>query len=186
MTQNSLRISGAFWALDANLAHRRHFPAINWIKSYTLYIDQVQNWYLTNVAPDWKELRDRAMFLLQKEVELQEIVQLVGPDALPETEKIILEVTKMIREDFLQQFAFHEIDAYCSPKKQYWMLKVIINFYNATVEAVERGITLQQVFSLTLKSEIARMKEVPLDKAEEALSHLSEKIVKDIVMLEVL
>lgn len=186
MTQNSLRISGAFWALDANLAHRRHFPAINWIKSYTLYIDQVQNWYLTNVAPDWKELRDRAMFLLQKEVELQEIVQLVGPDALPETEKIILEVTRMLREDFLQQFAFHEIDAYCSPKKQYWMLKVVINFYNATVEAVERGITLQQIFSLTLKSEIARMKEVPLDKAEEVLSHLSEKIIKDIVMLEVL
>ncbi|MBI5206223.1 MAG: V-type ATP synthase subunit A, partial [Candidatus Firestonebacteria bacterium] len=102
MTQNSLRISGAFWALDASLAHRRHFPAINWIKSYTLYLGQIQNWYATNVAPDWKELRDKAMFLLQKEVELQEIVQLVGPDALPESEKVILEVTRMLREDFLQ------------------------------------------------------------------------------------
>ncbi|MFH1288738.1 MAG: V-type ATP synthase subunit A [bacterium] len=186
MTQNSLRISGAFWALDANLAHRRHFPAINWIKSYTLYVDQVQNWYLANVASDWKELRDKAMFLLQKEVELQEIVQLVGPDALPETEKIILEITRIIREDFLQQFAFHEVDAYCSPKKQYLMLKVIINFYNATAEAVERGVTLQQVFDLPIKSEISRMKEIALDKAEEVLSHFAEKIVKDIVALEVL
>lgn len=186
MTQNSLRISGAFWALDASLAHRRHFPAINWIKSYTLYIDQVQNWYLTNVAADWKELRDKAMFLLQKEVELQEIVQLVGPDALPETEKIILEITKIIREDFLQQFAFHDIDAYCSPRKQYLMLKVIINFYNATAEAVERGVTLHQIFALTIKNEISRMKEIPLDKAEEVLSHFAEKITRDIVALEVL
>ncbi|MEW6088454.1 MAG: V-type ATP synthase subunit A [bacterium] len=186
MTQNSLRISGAFWALDANLAHRRHFPAINWIKSYTLYVDQVQNWYLTNVSADWKELRDKAMFLLQKEVELQEIVQLVGPDALPETEKIILETTKILREDFLQQFAFHEIDAYCSPRKQYLMLKVIINFYNATSEAIERGVTLQQIFSLPIKNEIARMKEIPLDKAEEVLNHFAEKITTDIVALEVL
>jgi V/A-type H+-transporting ATPase subunit A len=186
MTQNSLRISGAFWALDASLAHRRHFPAINWIKSYTLYVDQVQNWYLTNVAADWKELRDKAMFLLQKEVELQEIVQLVGPDALPETEKIILEVTKIIREDFLQQFAFHEIDAYCSPKKQYWMLKVIIIYYNSIAEAVERGVTLQQVSALPIKNEIARMKEIPLNKAEEVLTHLADKINNDIVALEVL
>ncbi|MDD5771838.1 MAG: V-type ATP synthase subunit A [bacterium] len=186
MTQNSLRISGAFWALDASLAHRRHFPAINWIKSYTLYVDQVLNWYLTNVGADWKELRDKAMFLLQKEVELQEIVQLVGPDALPETEKIILEVTKIIREDFLQQFAFHDIDAYCSPKKQYWMLKVIINYYNAIAQAVERGVTLQQISSLPIKNEIARMKEIPLDKAVEVLTHLADKINNEIVALEVL
>ena len=186
MTQNSLRISGAFWALDANLAHRRHFPAINWIKSYTLYVSQVENWYSTNVASDWKELRDKAMSLLQKEVELQEIVQLVGPDALPETEKIILAVTKIIREDFLQQFAFHDIDAYCSPKKQYWMLKVIINYYNAIAEAIERGITLQQISALPSKNDIARMKEIPLDKAEEVLTHLADKINNEIVALEVL
>ncbi len=186
MTQNSLRISGAFWALDASLAHRRHFPAINWIKSYTLYLNQVQNWYMNNVATDWKELRDKAMFLLQKEVELQEIVQLVGPDALPESEKVILEVTRMIREDFLQQFAFHEVDAYCPPQKQYWMLKAIVTFYDATSEAIGRGITLQQIFSLPLKSEIARMKEIQLDIAVDTITKLTEKITSNITSLEVL
>ncbi|MBI5206533.1 MAG: V-type ATP synthase subunit A [Candidatus Firestonebacteria bacterium] len=186
MTQNSLRISGAFWALDANLAHRRHFPAINWVKSYTLYLGQIQSWFMTNVATDWKDMRDKAMFLLQKEVELQEIVQLVGPDALPESEKVILEVTRMIREDFLQQFAFHEIDAYCPPLKQYWMLKAVISFYEATAEAIGRGVTLQQIFSLPIKNEIARMKELPLDTAVDTLTKLTDKINNDITALEVL
>jgi len=105
ITQNTLRITGTFWALDTNLAYRRHFPSVNWIKSYSLYLDQVKEWYAHSGFSDWMELRARAMYLLQKEVELQEIVQLVGPDALPESEKAILEVTRMIREDFLQQSA---------------------------------------------------------------------------------
>ncbi len=118
ITQNTLRIAGAFWALDTSLAYRRHFPAVNWINSYSLYLDSVQESLVDTIAHDWRELRDKTMFLLQKEVELQEIVQLVGPDALPETEKAILEVTRMIREDFLQQSAFDEIDSFCPLEKQ--------------------------------------------------------------------
>ena len=93
ITQNTLRVVGTFWALDTNLAYRRHFPSVNWIKSYSLYLDSIGDWYVKNVARDWRELREKAMYLLQKEVELQEIVQLVGPDALPESEKAILDVT---------------------------------------------------------------------------------------------
>jgi V/A-type H+-transporting ATPase subunit A len=186
MTQNSLRIAGAFWALDTSLAHRRHFPAINWIKSYTLYLGQIQSWYSQHISAEFQELRDRAMFLLQKESELQEIVQLVGPDALPESEKAILEVTRMIREDYLQQFAFHEIDSYCPLEKQYWMLKAIITFYNATSEALRRGVSLSQVLELPFKEEIARMKELPLDRAVNELKSLVERIRQEIVSLEVL
>lgn len=185
MTQNSLRITGAFWALDTDLAHRRHFPAISWIKSYTLYLDQIEAWYVAQVGFDWKQLRDRAVFLLQKEAELQEIVQLVGPDALPESEKVILEVTRMIREDYLQQFAFHEIDAFCPPKKQYLMLKAILTFYNATVEAFERGVVLRQIMDLPIKEEVARMKEIPMEESEERLNDLIDRIEKEIVSLEV-
>ncbi len=186
MTQNSLRISGAFWALDTSLAHRRHFPAISWINSYSLYIDQIKDWFGEEVAIDWKEMRDRAMFLLQKETELQEIVQLVGPDALPESEKAVLEVTRMIREDYLQQFAFHEIDAFCAPLKQYWMLKAILNFYDAIVAALSRGVGLSQVFELPLKNEVARMKELPHESAVDDLQSLCGRITEDVAALEVL
>ncbi|MDD1707262.1 MAG: V-type ATP synthase subunit A, partial [Methanoregulaceae archaeon] len=110
ITQNTLRITGTFWALDTSLAYRRHFPSVNWIKSYSLYLDQINDWFITSGYSHWKDLRARTMYLLQKEVELQEIVQLVGPDALPESEKAILEVTRMIREDFLQQSAYHDVD----------------------------------------------------------------------------
>ncbi|MDI3280169.1 MAG: V-type ATP synthase subunit A [Bacillota bacterium] len=186
MTQNSLRIAGAFWALDTNLAHRRHFPAINWIQSYSLYLGQVQDWYRQNVSEDFFDLRKKAMYLLQKEAELQEIVQLVGPDALPESEKAILEVTRMLREDFLQQFAFHEVDCYCSIEKQYWMLKVILSFYDATVEALRRGATLTQVLQLPFKEEIARMKEIPNAEAPARLKNLVEEVRQGILSLEVL
>ena len=118
MTQNSLRVTGAFWALDTSLAHRRHFPAISWTKSYTLYLRPDSALVRRRTSRrTGRSMRDRAMCVLQKETELQEIVQLVGPDALPESEKIILEVARMLREDFLQQFAFDEIDAYCPPQE---------------------------------------------------------------------
>jgi len=186
MTQNSLRITGAFWALDTSLAHRRHFPAINWIKSYSLYLNQIQHWYIENLYSDVAELRRKAMFLLQRESELQEIVQLVGPDALPESEKAILEVTRMIREDFLQQFAFHEIDGFCPPEKQYWMLKAIISFYNDTVEALARGVTLTQILSRPFKAEISRLKELPLDTAVDQIKLLIDRMHKDIAAIDVL
>jgi V/A-type H+-transporting ATPase subunit A len=160
ITQNTLRTVGTFWALDTSLAYRRHFPSVNWIKSYSLYLEGVEDWYVENVSREWRALRDKTMYLLQKEVELQEIVQLVGPDALPEGEKAILEVTRMIREDFLQQSAYSDSDSFCPLDKQYYMLKAIIAFHNATECAINRGVPLKKVMELPLKAEIGRMKEI--------------------------
>jgi V/A-type H+-transporting ATPase subunit A len=160
ITQNTLRIAGTFWALDTSLANRRHFPAINWIKSYSLYLDAVEGWFSSNVAEDWRKIRDQTMYLLQKEVELQEIVQLVGPDALPETEKAILEITRMLREDFLQQSAYDRVDSFCPLEKQYWMLRVILTYYDAVSSAMNRGVPLRQLLDLPVKGDIARMKEL--------------------------
>jgi V/A-type H+-transporting ATPase subunit A len=186
MTQNSLRVTGAFWALDTSLAHRRHFPAISWTKSYTLFLGQVRPWFEENVADDWAEVRERAMFLLQKETELQEIVQLVGPDALPETEKIILEVARMLREDFLQQFAFDAVDAYCPPKKAYWLLKVILAFYDAATQAMSRGVSLRQVLQLPIRDEIAGLKTTPHDEAIARMQEMVTQVADDIAGIEVL
>ncbi|MFA5843704.1 MAG: V-type ATP synthase subunit A [Coriobacteriia bacterium] len=185
MTQNSLRVTGAFWALDTGLAHRRHFPAISWTRSYTLYLAQVKGWFEGEVAFDWQASRDRAMFILQKEVELQEIVQLVGPDALPESEKVVMEIARMLREDFLQQFAFDEVDAFCPPKKQYWMLKAILAFYDAAVAALQRGVALSQVLELPLKDEIAGMKSIGHDASLEVIPELCARIGADIAGIEV-
>ena len=160
ITQNTLRVVGTFWALDTNLAYRRHFPSINWIKSYSLYLDSIGDWYVKNVAWDWRELREKAMYLLQKEVELQEIVQLVGPDALPESEKAILDVTRMIREDFLQQSAYSDTDSFCPVEKQYLMLRVIMEYYENVNVAMSRGVSLRQIQNLPLKADIGRMKDV--------------------------
>jgi V/A-type H+-transporting ATPase subunit A len=179
ITQNTLRIAGTFWALDTSLAYRRHFPSVNWIKSYSLYLDSIQEWFLQSGFDEWKEIRDATMYLLQKEVELQEIVQLVGPDALPESEKAILEVTRMIREDFLQQSAYHEIDSFCPLEKQYWMLKVIINFYNRTSEAMNRGVTLNKILKLPLKQEIGRMKELAdVSKIKDLIGEIDKNIAE--------
>ncbi len=185
MTQNSLRVSGAFWALDTSLAHRRHFPAISWTKSYTLYLGQVRTWYEENVAADWHEMRGKAMGILQKETELQEIVQLVGPDALPESEKIILEVARMLREDFLQQFAFDEVDAYCPPEKQYLMLKTILAFHDAATAALNRGVSLTQVLELPHKDTISTMKTTPHEEAIENMPVFARQIAEDIAGIEV-
>jgi V/A-type H+/Na+-transporting ATPase subunit A len=159
ITQNTLRVVGTFWALDTNLAYRRHFPSVNWIKSYSLYLDSIGDWYSRNIAPDWRELREKSMYLLQKEVELQEIVQLVGPDALPDSEKAILDVTRMIREDFLQQSAYSDTDSFCPIEKQYLMLKVIMTYYEQANLAMNRGVGLRQVQQLPLKAMIGRMKD---------------------------
>ena len=159
MTQNTLRIAGTFWALDTGLANRRHFPSINWIKSYSLYLESLQEWYRDNISPDWKDMRDRTMYLLQKEVELLEIVQLVGPDALPDNEKLILEISRMIREDFLQQSAYSDTDSYCPLEKQYWMLRVIHTFHEEAEKKMAQGVTLRQVMGIPERVEISRMKE---------------------------
>jgi len=182
ITQNTLRVVGTFWALDTNLAYRRHFPSVNWIKSYSLYLDSIGDWYTTNVAPDWRELREQSMYLLQKEVELQEIVQLVGPDALPENEKAILDVTRMIREDFLQQSAYSDLDSFCPIEKQYLMLKVIMTYYASVIEGMNRGITLKQVQGLTLKADIGRMKEI---QDVNLIQDMIREIDKQLMSLEV-
>jgi V/A-type H+-transporting ATPase subunit A len=155
---------------------------VNWIKSYSLYLDSIEDWFTQSGFIDWKEMRDLTMYLLQKEVELQEIVQLVGPDALPESEKAILEVTRMIREDFLQQSAYHEIDSFCPLDKQYWMLKVILNFYERTGEAMNKGIALNKILKLPIKAEIGRMKEL---REVDAVRNLMGEIDKKIAAVEV-
>jgi V/A-type H+-transporting ATPase subunit A len=180
MTQNSLRISGAFWALDTDLAHRRHFPAISWMKSYSLYLDQVEEWYAANVDMDWKTARDKAMMILQKEDELQEIVQLVGPDALPEFARATLEVARMLREDYLQQFAFSDIDAFCEPKKQYHMLKVIVTYYDVLQEVLMKGVTLKEAMEIPFRTRIGRMKEIPNDEAIEQLGTLETELQSEL------
>ncbi|MDP1808738.1 MAG: V-type ATP synthase subunit A [Actinomycetota bacterium] len=186
MTQNSLRISGAFWALDTNLAHRRHFPAVNWINSYSLYLDSIQEYYSNNVSGDYGRLRQETMEVLQREAELQEIVQLIGPDALPESERALLETARMLREDFLQQFAFHEVDAFCPLAKQLAMLNVIITFHQSSMEAIRRGVTLSQITELPLKARISRMKEIANDKAVDELKSLAGEITAALVEIEVL
>jgi V/A-type H+-transporting ATPase subunit A len=178
VTQNTLRISKVFWALDASLADKRHFPSIDWLQSYSLYVDSVEEWWNTNTGSDWRETRDTAMALLQKESELQEIVQLVGPDALPDRERITLETTRMIREDFLQQNAYHEVDTYCAPKKQYEMLKTIILFHTNAEAALDRGSASADIISISAKDDIGRMKYLPEAEFEIKIKEIQEDIIK--------
>lgn len=176
VSQNTLRVTRVFWALDASLAGRRHFPAINWLTSYSLYAEELSSWYAKNVAPDWPELRNEALAILQKEAELQEIVQLVGYDALPEPEKGILDVGRMIREDYLQQSAFDEVDTYCSIRKQYLILKSIIMFGRKEAEAIKKGATAAQVSSLPVKEKISRLKWTPEERVEKLYSEIELEI----------
>ncbi|MFP3191344.1 MAG: ATP synthase subunit A [Thermoproteota archaeon] len=172
VSQNTLRVTRVFWALDASLAGRRHFPAINWLTSYSLYAESLSDWYRKNVAQDWPEIRNEALAILQKEAELQEIVQLVGYDALPEPEKGILDIGRMIREDYLQQSAFDEVDTYCSIRKQYMILKSIIMFGKKELEAIKKGALASQVSSLPVKEKISRLKWIPEEKVEKLFTEI--------------
>lgn len=167
VSQNTLRVTKVFLALDASLAYRRHFPAINWLKSYSLYLDTLEEWYVENISSDFSKLRKISMVLLQKEAELQEIVQLVGPDALPEKEQAILLVTRLLREDYLQQNAYSDVDAKSSVKKQYLMLKTIMKFHERTINAIDLGVQLKRINEVGTKNRIGRMKEITEDKLEE-------------------
>ncbi len=166
VSQNTLRVTKVFLALDASLAQRRHFPAINWLKSYSLYKESLDEWLRTNVTDEFPAMRDKAMELLQKEAELQEIVQLVGPDALPDKEQVILLVTKMLREDFLQQNAYSDIDAKASFKKQALMLKSIMLFHEKATHSVDIGVQLKRIQDVPAKAKIGRMKEITEDKLD--------------------
>ena len=179
VTQNTLRICKVFWALDASLADKRHFPSIDWLESYSLYVESITNWWQTNTTEEWRANRDQAMVLLQKESELQEIVQLVGPDALPDAEQVILETTRMLREDFLQQNAFDDVDTYCSPKKQAAMLATILGFHKEASAAVTRGANVKDIAALSVKDDIARMKYIPEDVFDDKIKEIQEKVVKE-------
>ncbi len=183
VTQNSMRVASTFWALDYDLSRRRHFPAINWTRSYSLY--DFTDWFEGNIAPDWQELSREAMALLQREVELLEIVQLVGPDALAETDRAILSTCRILREDFLQQSSFHEIDRFCPLSKTYWMLKACMDFYHYVQSALDAKIPLEKITSLEVTRQIARMKEFPAERAEKEIENLRAKMVSDFAELGV-
>lgn len=158
VTQNTLRIVKVFWALDAKLSQRRHFPAINWLNSYSLYLESLNDWYDREVSPEWNVLRSWAMEVLQKEAELQEIVQLVGSDALPEAEQLTIEVARMIREIFLQQNAYDAVDTFCDMSKQYDMMKTIKAFSDLAYTAQAAGVTPQQIISTKAKNDLPQIK----------------------------
>lgn len=158
VSQATLRIVKVFWGLDANLAYKRHFPAINWLTSYSLYIDTMEKWFNEHVNGNWMNLRNDIMHLLQEESELDEIVKMVGMDALSPTDRIKLEAARSIREDFLHQNAFHDVDTYTPLKKQYYMMKLIIDFYENSIEALNRGGDVESLLNLPVREQIGRFK----------------------------
>ncbi|EKO1912473.1 TPA: V-type ATP synthase subunit A [Clostridium botulinum] len=179
VTQATLRIVKVFWGLDAQLAYRRHFPAINWLNSYSLYIEKISPWMDENVASDWTQLRIKAMSLLQEEASLEEIVRLVGIDALSEKDRLKLEVAKSLREDYLQQNAFHEVDTYASLEKQYKMLKLVLFFYDEAERALNAGVYLKELLDLEVRDKIARSKyisEENIKNIDAIFNELSEVI----------
>lgn len=166
VTQSTLRITGCFWALDASLARRRHFPSINWNRSYSLFTGILEDWYRDNIAEDYTELRDEAVTLLQRESELQEVVQLVGPDALQDQERLIIEIGRILRQDFLQQNGFDPVDASCSMSKAYGMLKMMLKFYEKARDAVRGGATVDDILKHEVVEKINRARYVPEDEFE--------------------
>ena len=183
VAQNTLRIVKVFWALDADLADRRHFPSINWLKSYSLHLDEVGTWWRKEIGENWLKLRNKAMILLQKESELQEIVKLVGPDALPPKERALLESARMIREDFLQQSAFHEVDTYCPSKKQYEMLRLMLKFSDKIQEAVGKHVLIDDIISMKTRENLARMKTVTNKDFEKRFQEMEKDLEKEIDLL---
>ncbi len=175
VTQNTLRIVKAFWALTKKLAEQRHFPAISYLESYTLYWDVLEPVFKKEFSEDFPVLRNRAFRLLQEDNDLQEIVQLVGPDALPPAERITLEAARVLKEDYLQQNAFHDIDAFCSPRKQTTMLRNIFDLYDKMKELHDAGVELKEITDLDIFDRIARMK---YEESEDELDNLNSEINK--------
>ncbi len=180
VSQATLRIVKVFWGLDSQLAYKRHFPAINWLTSYSLYVDTMAKWFNTNVAPDWMDLRARMMRLLQEESELEEIVKLVGMDALSAPDRLKLEAARSIREDFLHQNSFHDVDTYTSLKKQHLMMLAVLAYFDQGVEALKKGASVDDLVGLPVREEIGRFKYVTDDHIDEEfekiLSRLSEEV----------
>ncbi|WP_195983753.1 V-type ATP synthase subunit A [Clostridium sp. D33t1_170424_F3] len=158
VSQATLRIVKVFWSLDSDLAYKRHFPAVNWLTSYSLYVDTMRNWFNDKVNPDWMNLRGRLMRLLQEEAELNEIVQLVGMDALSAPDRLKLEASRSIREDFLHQDAFHETDTYTPLPKQFTMMQLVLDYYDQAVEALDKGVSVDDLVKLPVRERIGRFK----------------------------
>ena len=184
VSQATLRIVKVFWGLDAGLAYKRHFPAVNWLTSYSLYIDTMAEWYKQNVAPDWMELRARIMGLLQEESELEEIVKLVGMDALSKSDRLKLEAARSIREDFLHQNAFHETDTYSTLKKQYRMMELVLAYYDKTTAALDKGADLNMMIDMPIRERIGRfkyVKEADIDTAFEDIVYNLDVDIEGII-----
>ena len=169
VAQATLRIVKVFWGLDSSLAYKRHFPAINWLTSYSLYIDRLENWFSENIGKDFNDCRNKLSHILQEEAKLEEIVRLVGIDALSGADRIKMEIARIVREDFLHQNAFHETDTYTSYTKQLMMMKIIILYYDAAVKALERGITPEQVMEIKSREQLGRLKYVKETEIENNL-----------------
>ncbi len=166
VTQATLRIVKVFWGLDANLAYRRHFPAINWLTSYSLYVDRMSDWYINHISRDYSAYRTEMMKILQEESELDEIVRLVGIDALSPRDRVTMEVARSIREDYLHQDAFHEVDTYATMRKQFRMLKLILDYYHMAQDAVKKDVDLKSIFGVPVREKIGRAKYVPQDQID--------------------
>jgi V/A-type H+-transporting ATPase subunit A len=176
-----MRIVKVFWGLDASLAYARHFPAINWLTSYSLYLDTLKPWYDSAFGRAFMQNRERAMALLQEEAELQEIVKLVGQDSLSAPDRLTLETARMIREDFLQQNAFAELDSYTSYEKQGKLLELILTYNRLCSEALEKGVTnILKLFSIDAREYIGRAKMVPADEYAKRYAQISEEMAYQI------
>jgi V/A-type H+-transporting ATPase subunit A len=176
VSQATLRIVKVFWGLDASLAYKRHFPAINWLKSYSLYLDDMEKWFNGQVAEDWMEGRQKMMTLLQEEAELEEIVKMVGMDALSPFDRLKMEAARSIREDFLHQNSFHEVDTYTSLKKQHMMMVLVNEFFDRATDALKEGASLQKLISMPVREQIGRFKYVTEDKLDEEFKQVDETL----------
>ena len=176
VSQATLRIVKVFWGLDASLAYKRHFPAINWLKSYSLYLDDMEKWFNGQVAEDWMEGRQKMMTLLQEEAELEEIVKMVGMDALSPSDRLKMEAARSIREDFLHQNSFHEVDTYTSLKKQHMMMVLVNEFFDRATDALKDGASLQKLISMPVREQIGRFKYVTDDKLDEEFKQVDETL----------
>lgn len=180
VSQATLRIVKVFWGLDSKLAYKRHFPAINWLTSYSLYIDLLKNWYSENVDKDWMNLRGRMMSLLQEEAELEEIVKLVGMDALSAGDRLKMETARSIREDFLHQLAFHEVDTYTSLKKQLYMMRLILGYYDMCSEALSKDAPIETLVSLPVREKIGRFKYVREEDIDAEYDSVTNQLKKEV------
>ena len=176
VSQATLRIVKVFWGLDSALAYKRHFPAINWLNSYSLYLDNMEKWFNEKVEPDWMAKRQEMMTLLQEEAELDEIVKMVGMDALSASDRLKMEAARSIREDFLHQNSFHEVDTYTSLDKQYMMMDLVLVYYDQSVEALEKGAKLQNLINLPVREQIGRFKYVTEDEIQKEYEKVKEEL----------